>query len=450
MTPARHGSDEMSGAPRQHTRAARRGAVAILAIMMLATPVRAQETGSSAEEQARRRGEYETVSREIELSTGRIGNLAAEIARVKQDHASITAASIQAAKTERKLSQDIDEITARLDGLKGQRDGVRASLNARRGVLAEVLAALQRMGLNPPPAILVRPEDALSSVRSAILLGAVVPELRQQTEILMADMAEFSRITGSIEAERARLTASVAEQLAERKRLSLLLEAKQRLQVQVESELSQERARSEALAAKAGTLKELLAALDAQAEKDRALLEAARQAKARILEKEEAIAALPDNNRTIDALPFAAMVGQVQPPVNGQFRSRFGGKDDNGGVIQGDTLATQSGAIVTAPADGNVLYAGPFRSYGQLLILDAGNGYHVVLAGLGRISVTLGRSVLAGEPIGAMAEARVATTASGLANSGPELYVEFRKDGKPVDPAPWWAGRRSGRTGNDS
>ena len=115
----------------------------------------------------------------------------------------------------------------------------------------------------------------------------------------------------------------------------------------------------------------------------------------------------------------------------------------------GDMVATQSTAIVTAPADGSVLYAGPFRSYGQLLILNAGDGYHVVLAGMNRINVALGQSVLAGEPVGAMGEARVASSsASSGGNRAPELYVEFRKDGKPVDPAPWWAERLSGRTGN--
>jgi murein hydrolase activator len=117
--------------------------------------------------------------------------------------------------------------------------------------------------------------------------------------------------------------------------------------------------------------------------------------------------------------------------------------------MQGDTVATQSGSIVTAPSDGSVLYAGPFRSYGQLLILNAGDGYHVVLAGMSRISVVSGQSVLAGEPIGAMGEARVASaSAETLGNAVPELYVEFRKDGKPVDPSPWWADRHSGRTGN--
>src|SRR5690606_24611199 len=109
------------------------------------------------------------------------------------------------------------------------------------------------------------------------------------------------------------------------------------------------------------------------------------------------------------------------------------------------------GAIVTSPVDATILYAGPFRSYGQLLILDAGDGYHMVLSGLGRVSVSLGQSVLAGEPVGAMGETRVASVAA-LDNGDtvPKLYVEFRRDGKPVDPAPWWAGSSSGRTKNGS
>jgi septal ring factor EnvC (AmiA/AmiB activator) len=141
----------------------------------------------------------------------------------------------------------------------------------------------------------------------------------------------------------------------------------------------------------------------------------------------------------------------MELPVAGEILRRYGDDDGTGGTMYGDIVTTQSGAIVTAPADGNVLYAGPFRSYGQLLILDAGDGYHVVLAGLGRISVSLGQSVLAGEPVGLMGEARVASTVAVDADSSrPELYVEFRKDGKPVDPAPWWSAHVSGRTGNDS
>lgn len=408
------------------------------------------------------RAEYERVSKEITLSSERLAKLAADMATVKKDHASITAALIQSAMTEQKLGQDIEDIGAKLEGLKGEEQKIRASLAARRDVLAEVLAALQRMGLNPPPAILVKPEDALSSVRSAILLGAVVPELRQQTEILLADLKEQSRVTASIEAERARLTAAVGEQTAEKKRLGMLLEAKQKLEAETQTALAAEKQRSAALAAKAGSLKELIASLEADKVRKAAAAAKAAEQKAADADKAPAqtapaqtapaqteLAALPvpEANRLTAAAPFSALQGQIALPVTGKIKRRFGASDGNGAVMLGDMVATQSGAIVTAPADGNVLYAGPFRSYGQLLILNAGDGYHVVLAGMSRISVASGQSVLAGEPVGAMGEARVASTsASKNGNATPELYVEFRKDGKPVDPTPWWADRFSGRT----
>lgn len=438
--------------------------LAAAALMLSLAAAQAQSRLEMAPDPDQSRAEYERISQEITLSSERLAKLAADMATVKKDHASITAALIQSAMTEQKLGQDIEDIGARLEGLKRDEQKIRASLAARRDVLAEVLAALQRMGLNPPPAILVKPEDALSSVRSAILLGAVVPELRQQTEILLAELKEQSRVTASIEAERARLTVAVAEQTAEKKRLGMLLEAKQKLEAETQTALAAEKQRSAALAAKAGSLKELIASLEA--DKARKAADAAKSAEQKAAEQKAAeqkaagadnapaqkapeLAALPvpEANRLTAAAPFSALQGQIALPVTGKIKRRFGASDGNGAVMLGDMVATQSGAIVTAPADGNVLYAGPFRSYGQLLILNAGDGYHVVLAGMSRISVASGQSVLAGEPVGAMGEARVASTsASKNGNATPELYVEFRKDGKPVDPTPWWADRLSGRT----
>ncbi|TIS78940.1 MAG: hypothetical protein E5W94_07565 [Mesorhizobium sp.] len=440
---------------------ARCGLAAALLMLSLGA-ARAENRLDMAPDPDQSRAEYERVSKEITLSSERLAKLAADMATVKKDHASITAALIQSAMTEQKLGQDIEDIGAKLEGLKGEERKIRASLAARRDVLAEVLGALQRMGLNPPPAILVKPEDALSSVRSAILLGAVVPELRQQTEILLADLKERSRVTASIEAERARLTAAVGEQTAEKKRLGMLLEAKQKLETETQTALAAEKQRSAALAAKAGSLKELIASLEA--DKARKAADAAKAAAQKAADADKApaqtapaqkagaqteLAALPvpEANRLTAAAPFSALQGQIALPVTGKIKRRFGASDGNGAVMLGDMVATQSGAIVTAPADGNVLYAGPFRSYGQLLILNAGDGYHVVLAGMSRINVASGQSVLAGEPVGAMGEARVASTsASKNGNATPELYVEFRKDGKPVDPTPWWADRFSGRT----
>lgn len=141
----------------------------------------------------------------------------------------------------------------------------------------------------------------------------------------------------------------------------------------------------------------------------------------------------------------------------------FGAADGVGGTEKGITIATRTGAPVSAPADGWVVYAGPFRSYGQLLIINAGGGYHILMAGMERITVDLGQFVLAGEPVGVMgglsrtvantvqrgpggigsggsgASAQNGSSSPATATGQPQLYVEFRKDGLSIDPTPWWA-----------
>jgi murein hydrolase activator len=416
------------------------GALVVAALSltgMLAAPAAAQSMDSLELQQTETAEEYRRLSQELALSEQRQEEIAKEIAAVKNDSVALTAALIQAAKTERKLTEDIFEIEGRLKDLEFQGSDLRASLKSRRGTLAEVLGALQRMGLNPPPAILVRPEDALASVRSAILLGAVVPELREETELLMADLNELNRVVTSIAAEQERLEVKRTEQAEEQERLTQLLAEKGRMQAEAEARMEEERRQAEALAEKASGLQELIASLETEIAALRKVLEARRQAS--------------DENLMSETLPFARRAGLLPLPVSGSFARRFGEEDGIGGSLKGDILRTQSGAIVTAPVDGTVLYAGRFRSYGQLLILNPGDGYHIVLAGMDRLNVSLGQSVLAGEPVGVMGDTRLASiAASDLDRAVPELYVEFRKDGKPIDPKLWWARELSGRTGNDT
>ena len=403
----------------------------------LATPCLAQSVDSLDLKQRESVEEFRRLSQEISLSEKRQAEIAAEIAAIKDDSAALTASLIQAVKTERKLGEDIAEIDRRLQNLGIQEQKIRLSLASRRGTLAEVLGALQRMGLNPPPAILVRPEDALASVRSAILLGAVVPELRSETEMLIADLDDLTRVKTSIEVEEENLQQKQTEQAEEKERLKLLLEEKRRVQAVAEMRMEAEREQAAELAERATNLQELIASLEKEIESLSKVLEARKQAN--------------EGDLLSEALPFAKRAGLVPLPVSGQFAKRFGEDDGAGSSLKGDILRTQSGAIVTAPVDGTVLYAGPFRSYGQLLILNPGDGYHIVLAGLDRLNVSLGQSVLAGEPVGMMGEARLASiAASTLDGAVPELYVEFRKDGKPIDPKLWWVREFSGRTGNDS
>ena len=125
--------------------------------------------------------------------------------------------------------------------------------------------------------------------------------------------------------------------------------------------------------------------------------------------------------------------------MNGVRIREFGTADGVGGHEKGLSISARPGAQITAPCDGWVVYAGPFRNYGQLLILNAGDGYHVLLAGMDRISVDLGLFVVTGEPVAVMGGRIQAPTAIATGSGQPILYVEFRKDGTPVDSSPWWA-----------
>ena len=141
------------------------------------------------------------------------------------------------------------------------------------------------------------------------------------------------------------------------------------------------------------------------------------------------------------AVPFDEAKGMLPLPAQGKRMLTYGEKTRSGSESKGIVLQTRQGGQVISPADGWVVFAGDFRSYGQLLIINAGKGYHLLLAGLSQIDVQLGQFVLAGEPVGVMPNSGAAAKApDGRAqDNAPMLYIEFRKDQKPVDPEPWWA-----------
>src|SRR4029453_5770553 len=156
--------------------------------------------------------------------------------------------------------------------------------------------------------------------------------------------------------------------------------------------------------------------------------EAARQAQAEgAARRQTRPGAFQDKTRATPANALPPAPGLLPLPVNGNKIRDFGGSDGVGGVQKGISLATKPGSQVTTPCDGWVVYAGPFRSYGQLLILNAGGGYHVLIAGMERISVNIGQFVLTGEPVATMGTTSQVASILAANASQPVLYVEFRK-----------------------
>jgi murein hydrolase activator len=398
--------------------------------------------GASPDSIKQREQELEAARLQQKNAAEQQQRLRAEIVVIGQDRSKLNAQLIDIAAQVRGVEASIADAEARLHPLDTREQEIRASLDSRRSEVVEVLAALQRAGRRAPPALLVRPEDALESLRTAILLGSVVPELRARAEKLAGDLSELVVLRRSITSERNRLAVDRDKLREDQTRLAALVDERQRQQNSTERDMEAEGARAAALARQVDTLQALIGKMEQDLKTAaKAAAAASQQGMPAAPGGKPNLGGLKDPARRSPAIAFASAKGLLSLPVNGVKIREFGGSDGAGGVEKGISLATRPGAQVTTPCDGWVVYAGPFRSYGQLLILNAGGGYHVLVAGMERISVSIGQFVLTGEPVATMG--RTSQVASILATnaSQPVLYIEFRKDGTPIDSGPWWAAK---------
>ena len=440
---------------------------ALLALFLAAVhPVHGQAQTPSENRQVKEL-ELESVTQRLSDAEQRQEELKEQIAALDEDVGAINRALIEGAKRGQELETSITATEKRLADLLASQSGLRNSLNSKRALLAEVLAALQRMGTNPPPALLVQPEDALASVRSSILLGAVVPQIRDQASVLLSELTALKDISDAVVIEKEALTRDLNALAEDETRLSLLVEEKSRLITQSRSDLVSERNKAIKLGREAKSLKELIDKLESQIASASAAARAAKQADDRRRQKEiERLAAareklangsdedaaagnnrlVPNNydaNRQEPAIAFGKAKGTLLYPVSGEELYGFGDSTPYSSTSSNVAMATRPNARVRSPTDGWVVYAGPFRSYGQVLILNAGEGYHMVLSGLAEVNVETGQFILAGEPVGRMGVVRFAAAIPlDLGSNKPVLTVELRKDGKSIDPAPWWAVRK--------
>lgn len=400
----------------------------------------------------------EATSEKLKSSRAQEEGLAQDVAALAEARAKLNTELIETAKRAQASEANLSQTEAKLSELTDQVNVIKSSITERKETIVKMLSAMQRIGRTPPPALVTRRDDALAVVRSAMLLAQVFPELKYQADNLSQELEGLVALEARIREQRDAEKVETDRLVAERGRIDLLLNEKKTKLSQSEAELQVTRQAAEQQAAEVTELNELVARLDeriAKAEVAQYDAELAAEQALRARNQSQTLAT-PANEKLIEikpdptrlafaspdrmkpALPFEAAKGSLRLPAQGKQVKHFGEADGVGGTLKGLSLQTRAEARIVAPADGWVVYAGPFRSYGQLLILNAGGGYHVLLAGMGRIDVSLGQFVLAGEPIAVMG-------VSGTASQGdtdslrPVLYVELRKDGRPIDPGPWWA-----------
>ena len=266
----------------------------------------------------------------IEASQEQRRQIEAEIASIRADRAKLTAALLDATQKVNESERKIGETEARLDTLTGAEDAIKRSLASRRAVIAEVLASLERMGRKPPPALLVAPEDMLTAIRTAMLLGSVLPQMRSETEALASDLSDLLQLRQSIAAERETLSVGVTKLRAERERLAALVDARQSALSAAEQALGAQRERAAELAKQAASLKDLIAKMETEvaaaargAEAARKADENRRRAAPPAAGTKTAMAPFKDPARLAPATSFIETKGLLPFPVVGDASARL-------------------------------------------------------------------------------------------------------------------------------
>ena len=336
--------------------------------------------------------------------------------------------SVTAAKAIQDHEAELSRLEAELSDLIREEEAIRGRLFGRRAQHARVLSAIERLARRPPATLIAESLPPGDIVRSAILLRAVVPAIRARARRLEDELAALAQTRREKTARREALDAETARFESERGRLMKLVTAYRDMKRRTDAESRGARDRVHALAGEAESLRDLLARL---AEEGRGRDARANAASSQAEVRGPAAAGKPRMRAA--APPITKARGSLVFPAAGQVVGLYGQATESGLTHKGIIVRTRDEAQVVAPYDGLIVFADRFRGYGQLLIIEHGEGYHFLLAGLSRIDAETGQHVVAGEPVGLMG--RETETA-------PTLYLEFRRNGQPINPLPWLAARK--------
>ncbi|HWT97894.1 MAG TPA: peptidoglycan DD-metalloendopeptidase family protein [Terriglobales bacterium] len=390
-------------------------------------------------------------------------------------------ALVKSAQSVQDSEQQASDLESNLATLTEEEKHKTDELAVRRQQMTETLMALERLSVQPAQAALFADRSAIDQARTASLLSLIVPQLDKRADALKAQLADLHDLHAQIVDRREKLTTTLGTLADQNQKLADLIAQKSRLQKSTLAQGATTQDKLKLLADQAQSLKDLLDRIDRAKQEEAAKQAAAAQAAAaEEAKRQEATrkasrrpgsteddatgksADLASANPSVTsadlgidgpagkaARPFPDKPGGsngVRIPVRGTLVSAFGSAASDLSQARGILLETRPQAQVVAPFDGRIVFQGPFRSYGQILIIEHRGGYHTVLAGLGRVDAIVGQWLVAGEPVGIMGTSGGATADTGQSAAGsetsnqdhPKLYVELRHNGQPVDPAPWF------------
>lgn len=341
-------------------------------------------------------------------------NIAQEVSSVKKQ-------MVKAAGQVQDNEETLSKLEIKLNELEENKKLVENRLGARETQIIHLMSALQKMAVYPPQAVFFSPQNPVDNLRSSLILQSTQEPLQATADKLKQELNKLATLQAAIKAQASEIKLVALRLETERGKMEKLMQQKSILQSHFEFESIDAKKKADALGKQAKNLEDLLAKLEKEKQKKmKKMADAAA--------KQKPILSVPAPSAVKGA--FEKSLGSLPLPARGRIIQKYGDTTLGGGSAKGLTMETRPNAQIIAPFDGTVLFAGEFKGYGNLIIIEHSDGYHSLLSGLTRIDCAVGQNVLTGEPVGVMSN-----------GNNNKLYMEFRQNGQPVNPQKWFASK---------
>jgi septal ring factor EnvC (AmiA/AmiB activator) len=392
--------------------------VHLIAALLIATPAFAQESPVPARHPS---VQIEQDKKDAETKKAALEKQAKSIQGEMDD---TQTALVDIAAKIKKNEARLSELEKKMASNRTEQDGIEGRLKKDRGSIGTLVLALERLDRTPPEAILARPGAPLETAQSAMLLQSILPNIYGRAEALKKDLKRLDELLTQLDKDKASVKETAGELAKRQDEIAGLLKKRKGLYAQTQTDIREQESALREISARAANLKDLVSKIEEHQEEVRTKAPASSAQSDEPAQATRVAAARPT------PIPRS---GSAQLPVSGMIRTGYKQTDDIGAESQGLTIEGRSGALVVSPMGGVVRYAGYFKNYGQIIIVEHQKDYHSLIAGLARIDTVVGQSVAAGEPIGILAK-------SSPDGGRPTLYYELRLNGEPVNPSRKFAG----------
>ena len=352
-------------------------------------------------------GDIEALTKKEQAAREKTKSLESEREKVRKDVSALKKTLAKTAQQAQNIETGLTSLELETSGLTARVDDLSAQIQDDRAQTMELIAALQRLEATPPPPLALTPRNAKRAADAGLLIASLSEQLKSRADALTLNLKALEITQAQLELKKNDLSTQRAKLKSELNQVNAGLSTKSKLEAKLADEKKAAAAEADRLAAESKTLIELIAKLEREA----AAIVPRKKPGAKPAKK----LVLPKGTKR-----FAEAKGGMLQPVSGRLLKRYGRGE------KGITYAGRSAGQVIAPYAGRIEFSGPFKNYENVIILNVGDGYFVLLTGLNELFVDAGDTIQRGEPVGKLPS-----------QTGAELYIELRKNGSPVDPKPW-------------